>query len=440
MDDTVAGILSLVFLVLSAFFASVETAFLSLSHLRLKKLESGGDNRAALILRILSDKQRVLITCLIGSTITVVAAITLLFGLVHSLMNGDIDPLWYTWAGSKHVAGATYSIILMTFLVLVIGEIIPRTVAIYGGYAYARFVSRFFVVIMYFSYPVTGLMVWLIKKLVPKYSDWNAHLGASSSSDEIDRYFDLGEEVGIIEKEEKEMISSVFEFRDTIAREVMVPKPDIIALPINTGFDELLEFIAEDGHSRFPVYDGSLDKIVGILYVKDVLIKLKELRNNFDLFKLLRQTFFIPETKKLDDLLGEFQKRKQHLAIVVDEYGCVSGLVTIEDLLEEIVGEIIDEYDLEEQEQIIKLDEQNYSVDAKYSMEDLEEDLACQFEYEDAETVGGYILEKLGRIPARGEQLQVPQGIFHITEIRGNRIMRVKLTLAAPHENSALPA
>jgi putative hemolysin len=437
MDDTVAGILSLLCLVLSAFFASVETAFLSLSHLRLKKLESEGDTRAALILRILSDKQRVLITCLIGSTITVVAAITLLFGLIHNIMNGDIEPIWYAWAGSKQVAGALYSIVSMTFLVLVIGEIIPRTVAIYGGYTYARFVSRFFYIIMYLSYPVTGLMVWLIKKLVPKYSDWNAHLGATSSTDEIDRYFDLGEEVGIIEKEEKEMISSVFEFRDTIAREVMVPKPDIIALPINTGFDELLEFIAEDGHSRFPVYDGSLDKIVGILYVKDVLIKLKELRNHFDLFKLLRQTFFIPETKKLDDLLGEFQKRKQHLSIVVDEYGCVSGLVTIEDLLEEIVGEIVDEYDLEEQEQIIKLDDHNFSVDAKYSMEDLEEDLACKFEYEDAETVGGYILEKLGRIPSRGEKLEVPQGIFHITEIRGNRIMRVKLTLAAPQTDGS---
>lgn len=437
MDDTVAGILSLLCLVLSAFFASVETAFLSLSHLRLKKLESEGDTRAALILRILSDKQRVLITCLIGSTITVVAAITLLFGLIHNIMNGDIEPIWYAWAGSKQVAGALYSIVSMTFLVLVIGEIVPRTVAIYGGYTYARFVSRFFYIIMYLSYPVTGLMVWLIKKLVPKYSDWNAHLGATSSTDEIDRYFDLGEEVGIIEKEEKEMISSVFEFRDTIAREVMVPKPDIIALPINTGFDELLEFIAEDGHSRFPVYDGSLDKIVGILYVKDVLIKLKELRNHFDLFKLLRQTFFIPETKKLDDLLGEFQKRKQHLSIVVDEYGCVSGLVTIEDLLEEIVGEIVDEYDLEEQEQIIKLDDHNFSVDAKYSMEDLEEDLACKFEYEDAETVGGYILEKLGRIPSRGEKLEVPQGIFHITEIRGNRIMRVKLTLAAPQTDGS---
>lgn len=429
MDDTAASILIFLLLVFSAFFTSVETVFLSLSHLRLRKLESEGDVKAALILKILADKQRVLITCLIGNTLTSVAATTLLFALINSALNSVANPVWYTWAGSKLIACVVYATLLMTLLMLVIGEIIPKTVAIYGGYAYARIVSRFFSVIMSLSYPVTGLSVWIIKKLAPKYSDWNSHLGANSTDEEIDNYFDLGEEVGIIEKDEKEMISSVFEFGDTIAREVMVPRPDIIAMPITTTFDELLQFVAEDGHSRFPVYDGSIDKIVGILYVKDVLIKLKELKESYNLFKLLRPSFFVPETKKLDDLLNEFQKRKQHLAIVVDEYGGVSGLVTIEDLLEEIVGEIVDEYDLEEQEQIIKIDNHTYNVDARYSMEDLEEEISCNFDYDDAETLGGFVLEKLGRIPGRGEVFEVPQGTFHITETRGNRILRVKISL-----------
>ncbi|EKD82002.1 MAG: protein of unknown function DUF21, partial [uncultured bacterium] len=255
---------------------------------------------------------------------------------------------------------------------------------------------------------------------------------SSTSMEEIDSYFTLGEEVGIIERDEKEMISSVFEFGDTLVREVMVPRPDIIAMPINIGLDELLKFIREDGHSRFPVYDGNIDKVVGILYVKDILIKLNEIQVNYDLFKLLRPPFFVPETKKLNDLLSEFQKRKQHLSMVVDEYGGISGLVTIEDLLEEIVGEIVDEYDLEEQAPMNRVDEYVYSIDARYSISDLEAELNCELEYEDSETVGGFVLEKLGRIPQRGESFEEPQGIFQVTEIKGNRILRVKFTMTPP--------
>jgi CBS domain containing-hemolysin-like protein len=227
------------------------------------------------------------------------------------------------------------------------------------------------------------------------------------------------------------MISSVFEFGDTLVREVMVPRPDIVSMPINIELEDLLSFIREDGHSRFPVYDGNIDKVVGILYVKDILIKLDEIRVSYDLFKLLRPPFFVPETKKLNDLLSEFQKRKQHLALVVDEYGGISGLVTIEDLLEEIVGEIVDEYDLEEQAPLNRLDENVYSIDARYSISDLEAELNCELEYEDSETVGGFILEKLGRIPQRGESFEEPQGVFQVTDIKGNRILRVKFTMTA---------
>ena len=265
---------------------------------------------------------------------------------------------------------------------------------------------------MFVSYPVVGLVVWLIKKLVPKYSDWNDHIGGSSSIEEIDNYFDLGEEVGIIEEDEKDMISSVFEFGDTIVREVMVPRPDVTGIPINASFKEMLQCIRTDGHSRFPVYDGSIDKVVGILYVKDILIKLEEIEKSYDLFKLLRAPFFVPETKKLDDLLAEFKKRKQHIAVVIDEYGGVSGLVTIEDLLEEIVGEIDDEYDVDELEPLVKLSENVYSIDAKFWISDLENELGCNFECEDSDSVGGFVFEKLGRIPQKGESFEVPQGVF----------------------------
>ncbi|MBI3040043.1 HlyC/CorC family transporter [bacterium] len=246
--------------------------------------------------------------------------------------------------------------------------------------------------------------------------------------EEIDSYFSLGEEVGIIESDEKEMISSVFEFGDTLVREVMVPRMDIMSVPLGIAFPALLKFVRDDGHSRFPVFDGNLDKIVGILYVKDMFLHYGNLEASFDLTKLLRPAFFVPETKKLNEMLKEFQKRKIHMALVVDEFGGISGLVTLEDLLEEIVGEIVDEYDQDEVSPIMTLDSNTFVVDARVRINDLENELGMQFPHEDAETVSGFILEKLGRIPKRDERVEEPNAQFVISEMKANRILRVKVT------------
>ncbi|OGK05080.1 MAG: hypothetical protein A2W80_17040 [Candidatus Riflebacteria bacterium GWC2_50_8] len=426
MDDTITGILFVVCLMLSAFFSSAETAFFALSPLRLKKLEDEGDARAAEILKVLADKQKMLITLLMGNTLVNVASTAIATSFfIDYLPKSRLTEL----IGVGPTVSVAVSSVIMTVVLLVFGEITPKTVAIFGAYGYSRVVVKPLRLFMFVLSPFSSMTVWFISKFFPRYADWNSHLGSSTSMEEIDSYFTLGEEVGIIERDEKEMISSVFEFGDTLVREVMVPRPDIIAMPISIGLEDLLKFIREDGHSRFPVYDGNIDKVVGILYVKDILIKLTEIQVNYDLFKLLRPPFFVPETKKLNDLLSEFQKRKQHLAMVVDEYGGISGLVTIEDLLEEIVGEIVDEYDLEEQAPMNRIDEHVYSIDARYSISDLEAELNCELEYEDSETVGGFVLEKMGRIPQRGESFVEPQGVFQVTEIKGNRILRVKFTM-----------
>ncbi|NCB38794.1 MAG: HlyC/CorC family transporter [Erysipelotrichia bacterium] len=425
MDDPVAGILFFGCIFLAAFFSSAETAFFSLSLLRLKKIESEGDLKASEILKVLSDKQRLLLSLLMGKNLAKVMATAIAVGFLFVSL-----PAWDVIIAKSTVVSCVVVVsLLMTIVLLLFGEIIPKTVALFGAYAYCRLVIkplRFFLLLLY---PFSAIIIWFFQKTLPRYADWNSLLGSSSSVEEIDNYFTLGEEAGIIEHDEKEMISSVFEFGDTLVREVMVPRPDIIAMPISTSLDELLKFVREDGHSRFPVYDNSIDKVLGILYVKDILIKLDEIRESYDLFKLLRPPFFVPETKKLDDLLGEFQKRKQHLALVVDEYGGISGLVTIEDLLEEIVGEIVDEYDLDEQAPLTRIDDYVYSVDARFSISDLEAELNCELDYDDSETVGGFVLEKLGRIPQRGETLEEPQGSFQITEIKGNRILRVKFSM-----------
>lgn len=425
MEDSVSGLLFVGLLGLSAFFSATETAFFALSPLRLKKIESEGDERAAEILKVLSDKQRMLMTLLLGNTmVNVIATAMATRFIVNYLPQSPLAE----WLGTSITMGVAVASVLMTIILLIFGEITPKTIAIYGAYGYSRFAVKPLRLAMFVFYPLTALVTWFMSRVFPRYSDWNSHLGSSTSMDEIDSYFTLGEEVGIIERDEKEMINSVFEFGDTLVREVMIPRPDIISMPINISLDELLQFIREDGHSRFPVYDTSLDRVVGILYVKDILMKLDEIKQSYDLFKLLRAPFFVPETKKLDDLLSEFQKRKQHMAMVVDEYGGVSGLVTIEDLLEEIVGEIVDEYDLEEQEPLLRVDDNVFSVDARYSIKDFEEELGYELDYEDSETVGGFVLEKLGRIPQKGEIFAEPQGSFQVTEIKGNRILRVRFT------------
>jgi len=427
MNNLVGILIFIGLLCCSAFFSASETAFFSISPLRLKKMEDEGDERASEILKLLSDKQRMLISLLLGNTLVNVAATALMTKfLLEYIPNSEF--FTQSFIGTSPNIAILLASALMTILLLVFGEITPKTVAIFNAIRLGRLAVKPLKLVILLLSPVTGLVIWMLTRWFPSFADWNRKLGSATSLEEIDSYFSLGEEVGIIERDEKEMISSVFEFSDTLVKEVMVPRPDIMAIPANMALDPLLKFMREDGHSRFPVFDGTLDKIVGILYVKDVLMRFDEIKASVDLAKIIRPVYFVPETKKLDDLLKEFQKRKLHMALVVDEYGGISGLVTIEDLLEEIVGEIVDEYDQDEQAPFICLEPNVYNVDAKFSIKDLETDLGLKLEYEDCESVGGYVLEKLGRIPKKDERVEDRQSFFQVSEIKGNRIMRVKVT------------
>ena len=411
----------------SAFFSGTETAFFSLSPLRLRKLEDEGDKRVTSILEVLSDKQRLLTTLLLGNVLVNVIATAIATRFILGLV-AQSQFLKDSVFGNSQGMGVVIASAIMTIVLLVFGEITPKTIAIFSAHRFARVAVIPLRLIITLATPVTLLVAWFLKTFFSGYSDWNRKLGSATSLDEIDSYFSLGEEVGIIERSEKEMISSVFEFGETLVREVMIPRPDIVAVPANIQIDPLLKLVRDDGHSRFPVFDGALDKVIGILYVKDLLVRYDEIKNSFDLSKLTRAVYFVPETKKLDDLLREFQKRKIHMALVVDEFGGISGLVTIEDLLEEIVGEIVDEYDQEEPSLCVKQGDNVFNVDAKMSIKDLESELGLEFQYEDSETVGGFVLEKLGRIPKREERWENEHALFIVSELKGNRILRVLVT------------
>jgi putative hemolysin len=239
-------------------------------------------------------------------------------------------------------------------------------------------------------------------------------------------------EADLEEEEEKEMIQGIEELPDTEVKEIMLPRPDMICAEENSTFDQIRELVKKGGHSRIPIYKENIDNITGIIYVKDLFLKEAQAKKITNLSQLARKAYFIPETKKINELLREFKRDKNHMAIVVDEYGGTSGLVTLEDILEEIVGEIQDEYDMEVPP-IQKLDDRTYRVDAKVSIEDLDEELGTQIAQKGFETVGGFIYDLVGSVPEEGRVLEFRSPEIElkivVEKVKGQRIKTVKVTL-----------
>lgn len=259
------------------------------------------------------------------------------------------------------------------------------------------------------------------------------------TEDEIKTLVSAGEQSGLIEQDERDMIYSIFRLGDTLTREVMVPRIDIVALELSTPWEEALDLIVRSGHSRIPVYEDTIDNIVGVLYIKDILFQVVLGHTLPGLKQVLRPAYFIPESKRLDTLLREMQQNKVQLAIVVDEYGGVAGLISLEDIVEEIVGEIQDEYDTEEPEVVSEAE--GYLFDARISLDDVQELLAIPLPLEDADSLGGFIYNQLGHIPAVGERLQYENVTFEVTEVTGRRIRKVRaIAPVSPAEDEEVAA
>ena len=259
------------------------------------------------------------------------------------------------------------------------------------------------------------------------------------TEEDIHRLIDEGEEEGIIEEEEHELIHSVFTFMDTIVREVMIPRVEMAACPVTANLGAVLDIIMKKGHSRVPVYDQRMDDIIGIVYAKDLLKVFSSGRKDVKIREIMRPAFFVPETKKIIDLLKEFQMQKVHMAIVVDEYGGTAGLVTIEDLLEELVGEIQDEYD-NERERLVTLNDHTISVDAHINIEEVEEFFDCEIPKEDYETIGGLLFHLFERIPKEKDEI-VFQGLrFIVKKADDRRVWRVEISKVASDHSTKTEA
>lgn len=407
----------IILLGLSAFFSGSETAFFSLSPSivdNLRSSTSASEKRIADLMRL---PRQLLITIVVGNTIVNITIASLAAILTTRLALSF---------GFNHQMAIFIDIVVVTMVILITSEIIPKVIAVRNPVKYARFSGAFLTMVFYVLFPMTIVLTKFTRFVQDAvgFSEDKTQL----SEGELKTLVEVGEEHGTLEKDEKEMIHSIFEFGETTVKEIMVPRTDMVCIEVNTSLAQLMALVKKKLLSRIPVYQERIDNIIGILYLKDLLPLLsKRNRERIDLKKMVRPPYFVPEQKMIDDLLREFQRDRIHMALVVDEYGGVSGLVTLEDVIEEIVGEIQDEYD-KEPPLFIKVDEHTFMVDGRMSLEEINEELHLNLPTEEGvETISGFILNLLGALPREKETARYNGYQFVVEEIAKNRILKVRI-------------
>lgn len=403
-----------VLLLMSALLSGAEAAYFSLGRTRLKELAEQQGQRPGPLVPLLERPHELLVTLLVGITVVNIGASALATAIAGQLF------------GSKGLAVAIGG---MIFLLTVFGEVLPMTLAVEHPLRFSAWASR----------PVAWLSVALrpIRVGLGAFTTLTVRLVGSErregqpeiSEEELRTLVDVGAREGVVDRTEREMIHKVFELEDTLVREVMVPRPDMFCLDVTTPPDQLLSLLREHLHSRVPVFEENIDQIVGVLYTKDLLSHLTGLPPTFALRGQLHPPYFVPESKRADALLREFQAKKLHLAIVVDEYGGTAGLVTLEDLLEELVGEIRDEYD-EEERLIQRVAPRSFRVSGKLPIDELNAAAGLQIPNESFDTVGGWVLDLFGRVPHRGEKKEAGGVTVAVEKVERTRVLEVLVSLA----------
>lgn len=314
---------------------------------------------------------------------------------------------------------------MLTIVVLIFGEITPKTTAtVYSekfALVYAPVIKALMTVLTPVIYVVDVLAGFFLRLF---HIDTKNHKKTITET-ELRTFVNVSHEEGVIESDERQIINNLFDFGDAEAKDVMIPRIDMVAADITTGYDEILALFRETMYSRIPVYEEEQDNVVGILNIKDLIVVPHG--TQFEIRKIMRKPYYVYEHKNISELFKEMQKQSQGIAIVLDEYGSTAGMITTEDLLEEIVGEIRDEYDNDETEPFVKIDDYTYHIDGTYKLDDVNEKLSTALTSEDNDSIGGYIIEKLDRIPAAGEKLRVDNLEFTVEKVESNRVVSVIL-------------
>ena len=422
MDIHVIRIIILVVLVLlSAFFSSAETALMTCNKVRMKALFDEGNKRAGRVLDLTGDIQKVLSAILIGNNIVNLSASALTTVLVTDMF------------GSFAIGIGTG---ILTLVVLIFGEIVPKTIA--TAYAenmslwYSGVISVLLFVMTPFSFIINGFATVVLKILNVDTENRKA-----MTENELKTYVDVSHEDGVIESGEKEIIYNVFDFSDAVAKDIMIPRIDMSCVSTEADYGEVMKIFKENMYTRIPVYDGGdQDNIIGLINVKDLI--LLEDKENFKISDHLRKAYYTYEFKKTADLLVEMREKSQNVAFVLSEYGATVGMITLEDLLEEIVGEIRDEYDLDEINLIKNIGGRRYLVEGNMKLDDINDELGTSLDSEDYDSIGGLMIEALDRLPGYGETVTLDDGTTLTARgIKGNRITKVLITVSsAPEEKN----
>lgn len=402
----------LLLVVASAFFSSAETALTMVNKIQLQLLAEEGNKRAAKALKVTEQHSKMLSAILIGNNVINLSA--------SALATSMTIAVW----GNKYVAIATG---ILTFVILMVGEIIPKSVAT----VYSKKLSLIYAPLIWLLMVVLTPLIFISEKLrqiiLKPFGLDKAEADDAMTEDELKSLVDVGLEEGAIEDDEFEMISNVFSLDDSIARDIMVPKADMVFVPYDATREELIEIYKEHKFTRYPVYLDSTDTVIGTINIKD-LIEFDE-TEEFAIKKIMRKPNFIFEHKEVGTLLMEMREETLSIVIVLDEYGTTSGLVTLEDILEEIVGEIRDEYDQDEKDSVTELKEDmEYLVEGSTNLNDVNEEVGLNLESKDYDTIGGFLIQHFDRLPKSGEVLELEDGTRIISEIvHNNRVEKVHI-------------
>lgn len=411
-SDVTQLIILLILLGLSAFFSSAETALTTVNKIRIRSLAEDGNKRAKTVLKITDDSGKMLSAILIGNNIVNLSAASLTTSLAYSF-------------GGSMVAIASG---ILTVLILLFGEITPKTMATIHAekmaLIYAPIISIFMKVMTPVIFIINGLSIGVLFLL---RVDPNAKNDLMTET-ELRTIVDVSHEDGVIESDEREMIYNVFDLGDAKAKDVMVPRVHVTSADVNSTYEELLDIFREDKFTRLPIFEDTTDNVVGTINMKDLL--LYDNTKEFHIRDILREAYFTYEYKSISELLVEMRQASFNIAIVLDEYGETAGLITLEDILEEIVGEIHDEYDENEEDFVQEVSEREYIIEGSMNLDDLNDRLDLDLNSEEYDSLGGFIIERLDRLPEAGDSIVTEEGIRMVVEkLDKNRIEKVHVYL-----------
>ena len=413
-SDIIQLVIVIILLSASAFFSSAETALMTSNKLRMRNLADNGNKRAAKVLKVTENTDKMLSAILIGNNIVNLTASSISTALTLKIF------------GSRLVGIATG---ILTFLILVFGEITPKNVASKN----AENMALAYIGVISFLVTLLTPVIFIVNtvaKFVISIFNKNGDDNNAVTEEELRAMVEYSHEEGVIENEEKKMIVNVVDFGDTVAGDIMVPRVDMVMVDEKSSYEEILQVFREERYTRIPVYEETPDNVIGILNVKDFL--LIEDKENFIMKELLREPLYTYEYKKTSALMMDMRKTGANIVIVLDEYGITAGLITLEDMLEEIVGEIRDEFDADEDEGITKVSDLEYLIDGSTNLDDINDRIGLSLSSEEYESIGGLIMEKLGRLPVEGEIINFDNIVLTVKKMDHARIEKVCLKLKQP--------